>query len=159
MIRGNVGTRIRKVKEKEFDATLLAYAGLKRLGMEADIASLFKVEEMIPAVGQGVIGAQCREDDGFIMALLRTIHHEPTGIIIEAERAFLEDVEGSCSTPVGCLAEIRNDQIHIQGLFGDEVTKVFCKDSISGPLEDRVKLSTQLAHKIKTDLKNKVRRL
>ena len=103
-IRGNVGTRIRKQREGEYDAIVLAMAGLRRLGREADVTEALAVETMIPAVGQGALAVQCRKGDREVEGLLEGVHHPATGVCVTAERAFLAAVSGGCSAPAACHA-------------------------------------------------------
>ena len=106
-MRGNVETRLRKIDEGVADATLLAMAGLKRLGLEARAAAPVPVEEMLPAVAQGAIGVETRADDEPMAELLAAINHEPTALAVTAERAFLAKLEGSCRMPIAALAELQ----------------------------------------------------
>jgi hydroxymethylbilane synthase len=105
-IRGNVDTRLRKLEAGAADATLLACAGLKRLGLAQRITSPVPVEQMLPAVAQGVIGMETRADDLATARLLRAINHEPTALAVTTERAFLAKLDGSCRTPIAGLAEL-----------------------------------------------------
>ncbi len=107
--RGNVQTRMRKLKDGEADATLLALAGLKRLGL-ADVATMIlDPDVLVPAVGQGAIGVTCRKDDSAALALLAALDHAPSRDRVAAERAMLAALDGSCRTPIGGLAEIGKD--------------------------------------------------
>lgn len=106
--RGNVETRLRKLQEGVADATLLAFAGLKRLGLEDKATTLLSTEEMLPAVAQGAIGVEAREGNAEVKTLLAAIHDAETGIRIAAERAFLAKLDGSCRTPIAGLAEFTN---------------------------------------------------
>jgi hydroxymethylbilane synthase len=107
--RGNVQTRLRKLRDGEAAATFLAMAGLRRLGMEAVATAPVEAEEMLPAVAQGCIGVERRLDDDRTAALLAAIHHPPTGRRLAAERAFLAGLDGSCQTPIAGLAELVGD--------------------------------------------------
>lgn len=115
-IRGNAGTRMRKLAAGECDATLLALAGLQRLKETQAIASILSVEEMLPAVAQGAIGIECRADDAATRALLAPLHHEETGVCITAERALLAALDGSCKTPIAALAELRDGMVSLRAL-------------------------------------------
>lgn len=112
--RGNVATRLKRVEQGEADATLLAAAGLDRLGEHALGASI-SVDSLLPAVAQGAVGIECRADDTATRAALAAIDHLPTHRCVAAERAFLAALGGSCHSPVGVLAEIRGDVIHLRG--------------------------------------------
>jgi hydroxymethylbilane synthase len=116
-LRGNVETRLRKIREGEADATLLALAGLKRLGLESKATAVISVEEILPAVGQGAIGLECREDDDRMRALLAPLNDAMSAACVAAERALLATLEGSCRTPIAGLAEIGGDgTLSLRGL-------------------------------------------
>lgn len=102
--RGNVPTRLEKLKAGKVDATLLSYAGLCRIDLEDEANHVFRTHEIVPACGQGVIGMECREDDQKIHTLLDSIHNNETGLMVEAERAALQVLDGSCHTPIGVHA-------------------------------------------------------
>ncbi len=136
-LRGNVQTRIKKLEAGEVDATLLALAGLRRLGM-ADVATeILETDVLLPAVGQGAIGVTCREDDGKMAALLGLINHAPSRDRLTAERAMLEALDGSCRTPIGGLAEIDGEGVlRLRGLVArPDGTELF-ETSRSGPVAD-----------------------
>ena len=103
-LRGNVETRLRKIAAGEADATLLALAGLKRLGMAHRASAILSTEDMLPAVAQGAIGIECRRDDAVVRELLTPLHDAVTGAAVAAERALLERLDGSCRTPIAALA-------------------------------------------------------
>ncbi|XSG81687.1 MAG: hydroxymethylbilane synthase [Methyloligella sp. ZOD6] len=115
--RGNVQTRLRKLEEGKADATLLAYAGLKRLQLTQHAASVIAPEEMLPAVGQGALGVACRSDDEEVVEWLKPLHHRPTEIAITCERAFLARLDGSCRTPIAGLAELHDDRLIFRGMI------------------------------------------
>jgi hydroxymethylbilane synthase len=106
MYRGNVDTRLRKLEEGAADATLLAYAGLRRLGLEDRVTTLMETDEMLPAVAQGAIGVETREGDERMQGLLTALNDGDTAICVSAERAFLAVLDGSCRTPIAGLAEL-----------------------------------------------------
>ncbi len=113
--RGNVQTRLAKLAAGEVDATLLACAGLRRLGEEARITAPIPTDEMLPAVGQGAIGVECREDDDEMLALLAPLNDRNTERCLAAERAFLARLDGSCRTPIAALAQLAGDKLQFQG--------------------------------------------
>ena len=113
--RGNVETRLRKLQEGEADATLLALAGLRRLGLEDRATALLEPTEMLPAIGQGAIGIEVREDNAVIRELLAPIHDQGTAICIAAERAFLAALDGSCHTPIAGLAVLNGERLAFRG--------------------------------------------
>jgi hydroxymethylbilane synthase len=116
-IRGNVETRLKKLAEGLADATLLALAGLKRLGLEDRAASPVSVEDMLPAVAQGAIGVETRADDLAMAEVIAGINHEPTALAVSAERTFLAKLEGSCRMPIAALAEIDGARFAFRGMI------------------------------------------
>jgi hydroxymethylbilane synthase len=113
--RGNVETRLRKLETGEADATLLALAGLRRLGLEDLATALLEPAEMLPAIGQGAIGIEVREDNAAIRELLAPIHDRETAICIATERAFLAALDGSCHTPIAGLAVLNGERLAFRG--------------------------------------------
>ncbi|HUG52797.1 MAG TPA: hydroxymethylbilane synthase [Vicinamibacteria bacterium] len=103
-LRGNVDTRIRRLRERHYDAILLAMAGLVRLGRTGEVTQVLEPEVFVPAPGQGAIALECREDDEAVRAVAATLHHEATGRAVSAERAFLAALEGGCNVPLGAHA-------------------------------------------------------
>jgi hydroxymethylbilane synthase len=116
-IRGNVETRLRKLDEGVVDATLLALAGLNRLGLAGAASSVFPVEELLPAVGQGIVAIEVRADDDATRALLEKVNHAETAIALSAERAFLAVLDGSCRTPIAGHATVAGDRLRFRGLI------------------------------------------
>jgi hydroxymethylbilane synthase len=116
-LRGNVDTRLRKLDAGEVDATLLALAGLRRLGLVEHITSIMNAEEFLPAVGQGAIGIEARKDDTRVCDILARIDHAETFIAVACERAFLAALDGSCKTPIAGHATISGDAIQFRGLI------------------------------------------
>jgi hydroxymethylbilane synthase len=114
-LRGNLDTRLAKLEAGEVDATLLARAGLDRLGLEPAGGVLLEPDEMLPAVGQGAIGIECRAEDPLRM-LLRFANHAPTSMCVTAERAMLEVLDGSCHTPIAGYARIEHGRMRLRGL-------------------------------------------
>jgi hydroxymethylbilane synthase len=117
VLRGNVETRLNKIEAGEMAATFLAAAGLKRLGLIDRARAILSPDDMLPAVCQGAIGIECREDDAGTRSLLAAIDHEETAICIAAERAFLATLDGSCRTPIAGLATIEGDTLSLRGLI------------------------------------------
>lgn len=116
LLRGNVETRLRKIEEGEFDATMLALAGLKRLGLADCAAAILDIDDFLPAVGQGAVGITAREDDRATLAALAPILHADTGYALTAERAFLRVLDGSCRTPLAGFARIEGDRLSFRGM-------------------------------------------
>ena len=115
LIRGNVDTRIRKLKNGEYDAIILAKAGLSSLNLDKEITQEFSNNDLIPSAGQGTIAVQCRKDDVEIIELLNKINHEKTSICVKAEREVLKVLDGDCETAVGATSKIVDDKIYISG--------------------------------------------
>jgi hydroxymethylbilane synthase len=116
-IRGNVDTRLRKLDEGVVDATLLALAGLKRLGLTHALTSIFEIDEFLPAVGQGIVAIEARQNDSATRALLDAINHTETATALIAERAFLAVLDGSCRTPIAGHAVIAAGRLRFRGLI------------------------------------------
>jgi hydroxymethylbilane synthase len=142
-IRGNVATRIRKVREGDYEATLLAAAGLTRLGLEDEIAEWLPLSQMLPAPGQGALAVQCRADDTETIRLLAAIHQPEVAAAVTAERQFLQGLGGGCATPVAAYAEWVNDRLHLTGLVSalDGGTAV----QVAAHGDDPIQLGRQLA--------------
>jgi hydroxymethylbilane synthase len=118
-LRGNVDTRLRKLDAGEFDAIVLALAGLKRLGRESVVTQVLEETFMLPAVGQGALGIACRSEDKKILTQLAVLNHEPTRLAVTAERGLLAALEGSCKVPVAGYAQIIDGQITLKGLVAN----------------------------------------
>lgn len=143
--RGNVQTRLRKLGEGVADATLLACAGLKRLGLADRITSEIAVEQVLPAVAQGAIAIEMRSDNAEIGQVLAALNDETTAIRVTAERAFLRRLEGSCRTPIAGLAELRGDRISFRGMtFSLDGAECFAT-AIEGPAGDAAALGVAAA--------------
>ncbi|NLO20884.1 MAG: hydroxymethylbilane synthase [Syntrophomonadaceae bacterium] len=115
-LRGNVETRIRKMQEEEMDGIVLAYAGVKRLGYESLISECLSYDLLMPAVGQGAIAVENRVGDLDVLEIVKKINHEPTRVQVEAERSFLARLEGGCQVPVAAIADLKGQELRIQGL-------------------------------------------
>lgn len=149
-IRGNIQTRLKKLDEGEFSAIVLAYAGLKRLGLEDRVSRVFSPSEMVPAACQGILAVQARKD--FDESLLRDFNDEETKTIAMAERSFVTELDGGCSSPVAAFAEIQDENITLTGFYVDEFENQLTK-TVTGPLKDGVALGRQLAQNMKRKLK------
>ena len=114
LIRGNVDTRLNKLKEKLYDAIILSYAGIKSLKLDQKISQIFSTKEIIPSVGQGVVALQCRKNDSEIIELLEKINHKLTNTYVMAERQFLKILEGDCETAVGAVSVISEEKIILE---------------------------------------------
>ncbi|GJD77313.1 hydroxymethylbilane synthase [Methylobacterium gregans] len=116
-LRGNANTRMRKLEAGECDATLLAIAGLQRLGLEGMARSVLETDDMLPAVAQGALGIECRADDAPVRALLAPVACARTTVAVGCERALLAELDGSCRTPIAALARIDGEQLSLDGLL------------------------------------------
>ena len=136
-LRGNVNTRLRKLDAGEFDAIVLATAGLKRLGFEARIRQRLEPEDSLPAIGQGAIGIECRTEDSRINGLLSPVHHPDTAVCVRAERAMNHRLHGGCQVPIGGYAVLQGDRIWLRGLVGmvdgSEVVRAQASGSTADP--------------------------
>jgi hydroxymethylbilane synthase len=115
-IRGNVETRLRKLAELNLDGLILAKAGLERLGMAAEITEIFDPAWMLPAVGQGALGLECRTADGETRGILAALNHPPTYQAVLAERSFLRALQGGCQVPIGAMGKVAGGRLHLQGV-------------------------------------------
>ncbi len=148
-LRGNLDTRIRKLEEGEFDAIILAVSGLKRLGLQDKITEIIPEEMMVPAVGQGALGIEFRSADHFVRKILAAIHHEPTAICVNAERAFLETLEGGCQVPIGARARLQDDgSLSLEGLVADEPGERIIRQQMSGSASAPEELGKRLGQSI-----------
>jgi hydroxymethylbilane synthase len=131
-LRGNVDTRLRKLVDGEFDAIILALAGLKRLGKESVVTQILDESIMLPAVGQGALGIACRSDDTETRQRLASLNHEPTQLAVTAERGLLSALEGSCKVPIAGHARWENGNLVIKGLVANLAGTTVITDEISG---------------------------
>ena len=135
-MRGNIDTRIKKLKNKEFDAIILALAGLKMLKLENEVKEIFSYEQMLPAIGQGAIALQCKEDDYKTKNILKMINHQESFYCIQAERAVLEAIGGDCDTAVGGFAKLLDNKIFLESeLFSNDGRKKFIAKDFGNPNE------------------------
>jgi hydroxymethylbilane synthase len=145
-IRGNLDTRIAKLRDGKFDAIILAVSGLKRVNLSDEISEYLSTAAMLPAVGQGALAVECREDDKEILTLLQGLHDPKTGNTVKAERAFLQAIEGSCHLPVAGYGVWKEDKIHLTGLVASPTGKPLVKGIEIGA--DPIKVGKQLAQKL-----------
>ena len=115
-LRGNVETRLRKLDEQNFDAIILAEAGLRRLGLESAITEILDPQWMLPAVGQEALGLECRTEDAVTLGLLAPLNHLPTRQAVLAERALLHGLGGGCLVPIGASARVEGDRLLLRGV-------------------------------------------
>lgn len=147
-LRGNVGTRLRKLDEGQFDAILLAHAGLSRLGLAARIRESFAVDRFIPACAQGVVGIECREDDAQTIALLAPLHDPASTTRLAAERALNARLGGACTVPVAGHAVISGSRLRMTALVAAPDGSRSVRDAIEGPVAEASALGITLAERL-----------
>ena len=146
--RGNVQTRLKKLDDGVAECTFLAVAGLNRLKMEDIITKAISTEEMLPAVAQGAIGIERRENDIRIATMLEAIHNSKTELLLSAERAFLEALDGSCETPIAGLAELSNGNLRFRGeILKPDGSEVFSDEQLASK-EDATLVGVEMAQKL-----------
>ena len=151
LIRGNVDTRIKKLKQGTYDAIILSYAGIKCLQLENEITEIFTVEEFIPSAGQGIIALQCREYDEEIISILKRINHEETYKRANVERNILKILEGDCETAIGVHSKIKDQNITVEAeLFSLDGSKRFYEKKI-----DKIEKFKEIGNEIGRILKTK----
>jgi hydroxymethylbilane synthase len=144
-VRGNVDTRLRKLDAGEYDAILLAAAGLRRLGLESRISRRLPVDRFLPAVGQGALAIQARAEDAPTRALLAVLEHAPTRACVTAERAFLAALQGDCVTPLGAYATWVEGQLEISGMLADPEGRQVIRHTERGAAASAHELGARLA--------------
>ncbi len=147
-LRGNVDTRLRKLDEGQYDALILATAGLRRLSLEHRIGHCVSTEEMLPAVGQGAIGIEARSDDESTIAVTRQLEHAPTRTAVTAERAFLRALGGGCLLPIAAYAVVHQDEMKLDGLVVSPDGGKIVRDFVSGACSDAVLLGENLGQRL-----------
>ena len=148
-LRGNLDTRLRRLDQGDFDAVILAAAGLNRLGLSHRISSHIPVDVMLPAIGQGCLGIEFRTSDQDTREIVSSLHHEETAVCVTCERAFLERLEGGCQVPIGALAELTSDlSLSVTGLVADENGERIIRKTISGSSEECRDLGLKLGDMI-----------
>ena len=147
-LRGNVNTRLRKLDAGEYDAAVLAVAGLKRLGFGDRITEVLPKSMILPAVGQGALAIEAREDDAETRELVAFLNDEATVACAKAERAFLARVEGGCQVPVGVYATPEDGGLHVEAVIASLDGKRLYRDHVSGQVKDAETIGTQLADKL-----------
>ena len=147
-LRGNLDTRLEKLKRERFDAIVLAAAGVKRLGLENRISEYLDMTTMLPAVGQGALCIEIRENDPAIEAAVIALNDQKTSIAISAERAFLNRLEGGCQTPIAAHAQMRDGRVHLVGMVASIDGRQIFKQSIDGSPKAAVNIGTRLADQL-----------
>ncbi|AKB07494.1 hydroxymethylbilane synthase [Vibrio cholerae] len=147
-LRGNVGTRLSKLDAGEYDAIILAAAGLKRLELESRIRSFIEPEQSLPAVGQGAVGIECRVDDQRVRALLAPLNHADTADRVRCERAMNLTLQGGCQVPIGSYALLEGDHIWLRALVGEPDGSQIVRGEIRGPRTQAEQLGITLAEQL-----------
>jgi len=158
LIRGNVDTRIKKLKDNLYDAIILSYAGIQSLNLKENISQTFSTSEIIPSAGQGVVALQCRENDKKLINLLNKVNHQLTHSCVLAERNVLKVLEGDCETAIGVIANIDRDTINIEAeLFSLDGKKRFYHKA-SKNLSSAYELGNEVGEILKKESKNSYKR-
>ena len=144
-LRGNVPSRIKKFLESEWNAIILARAGVERLNLKKHISSFIPKEEILPAVGQGALGIEIREDNKAVEEIIKSLHHEETYKAVIAERALLRTLEGGCQVPIGAFAEVKPSGLYLDAVVGSLDGSITYRKKIRGSKNDPEKLGKTLA--------------
>ena len=144
-LRGNVPSRIKKFLESEWDAIILARAGVERLNLKKHISSFIPKEEILPAVGQGALGIEIREDNKAVEEIIKSLHHEETYKAVIAERALLRTLEGGCQVPIGAFAEVKPSGLYLDAVVGSLDGSITYRKKMRGSKNDPEKLGKTLA--------------
>lgn len=147
-LRGNVNTRLQKLDDGEYDAIILAAAGLIRLGFESRIKTSIPVNTMLAAIGQGAIGIECRKDDLATKALIACLNDPETAIRVRAERAMNLTLEGGCQAPIAGHAQIKDKTLRLHGLVAEPDGSVMIKEQLEGPIEEAEKMGVTVANRL-----------
>lgn len=148
-LRGNVPTRLRKLDEGQYDAILLAAAGLKRLGLSQRITALLPTDASLPAAGQGAIGIECRADRGDVVRLLAPLDHAATALAVRAERAVARTLAGSCNVPLAAYAEVTGTLMRLRGYVGSPDGSRVARAMIEGPAQEAEAHGVALAERLR----------
>ncbi len=147
-LRGNVDTRLRKLREGRYDAIILAAAGVKRLGLAEHVTEHLEPEVSLPAIGQGALGIECRVDDRELNDLIAFFNHADSRVCVTGERALLRRLEGGCQVPIACFGTIRNNSLALTGLVASVDGKRIIRDAIEGPQAEAERLGVTLAERL-----------
>lgn len=147
-LRGNVGTRLNKLDSNEYDAIILAAAGLKRLNLEQRIRSFIEPEQSLPAVGQGAIGIECRLDDQYLIKLLEPLNHRATYDKVTCERAMNLTLEGGCQVPIGSYSILQGEELWLRALVGEPDGSKIIRGEIRGSRSEAEALGVTLANQL-----------
>lgn len=144
-LRGNVPSRIKKFLESDWDAIILARAGVERLGLKKYISSYISIEEILPAVGQGALGIEIHEENSFAEELIKSLYHQDTFIAVNAERALLRTLEGGCQVPIGAFAEVKSNGLYLDAMVGSLDGSITFRKKVRGSKDKPDLLGKSLA--------------
>lgn len=148
MLRGNLDTRLKKLKDGQFDAIILAAAGLRRLGWAQEITEYLDPRLCLPAIGQGALGIEGRSNDAFVRSILSRLTHQPTWVAVTAERALLHRLEGGCQVPIAAFATLTRNGVQLEGVVASVDGKTVIRDVVQGAIAEAEALGTQLAERL-----------
>ncbi len=148
MLRGNLDTRLRKLQDGDFEAVIVAAAGVRRLGFESQITAYLPVEQSLPAMGQGALGIECREDDMIVREHIGRLHHPDSAHAVRAERALVDRLEGGCQVPIGAYAVVTSRSLRLDGLVCSLDGTRMIRNHVEGSVDDAAVLGTTLAEEL-----------
>ena len=147
-LRGNVNTRLKKLEDGQYDAIMLACAGLERLGLEAHISEIFSPDQMLPAAAQGVIGIECLEGRTELLQILKLLDHAATKTVVTAERAVAKQLQADCQSPVATFGEIDGSTLNLRAMVASPDGRKIIREHVSGPADDPETLGISLSSKL-----------
>ena len=147
-LRGNIDTRLRKLEEGQYDAIILAAAGMLRLGKSLPLSSYIPVEEVLPAIGQGAIAIECRADDKKTIEVIRKINHYETEVAVTVERIFMKEIEGGCKFPLAAYATVSGNEIRLDSMAGELLTGRYIRKSEVSTIEKASEMAVRMAHEL-----------
>ncbi len=147
-LRGNVNTRLKKLEDGQYDAIMLACAGLERLGLEAHISEIFSPDQMLPAAAQGVIGIECLEARTELLQILKLLDHAATRTVMTAERAVAKQLQADCQSPVAAFGEIDGSTLNLRAMVASPDGRKIIREHVSGPADDPETLGNSLSSKL-----------
>lgn len=154
-LRGNIDTRLRKLDEGQYDAIILAAAGMNRLGKSFDKRNILSVQNLLPAIGQGAIAIECREDDLQTIEILKKINHYETEIAVKTERVFMAEVEGGCKFPLAAFALVENDEVILDVMAGQLSTGQYVRNKKKCKIQEATNLAKQMANELLCECKKR----
>lgn len=147
-LRGNLDTRLRKLDENQYDAIIVAVAGLRRLGLADRVTAFFSPQEMLPAIGQGALGIELRREDNELLQSLSFLNDHETAVAVRAERGFLARLEGGCQVPIGAFGQVSADQVTLTGMVAAVDGGRIIKETMTGTIEEAESLGVKVAEQL-----------